>query len=114
MACAVSPNGDRIYLTNEHSNQLITLSTIHCTVISKLDLNVLKTSSELAQPAHHGLHVTDMGNVPMCGSVSPNSIVQVDKHGIEVLATVLTEEDGVKSPTSVYYSQQTGSLIVEM
>ncbi|KAH3805894.1 uncharacterized protein LOC127835466 [Dreissena polymorpha] len=113
-ACAVSPNGDRIYLTNDHSNHLITLSTIHCTVISKLDLNVLKMRSELAQPVLYGLHVTAMGNVLVCGGLSSNSIVQVDKHGIEVLATVVTEEDGVKSPTSVYFSQQTGSLIVGM
>ncbi|KAH3720590.1 hypothetical protein DPMN_063490 [Dreissena polymorpha] len=106
MSCAVSPDGDRIYVTNEDSDQLVTLSR-DGTVISTLTVPGLDSLP--------GLHVTDSEHVLVCGCWS-NKIYQVDKdrRQIPVLAEVITENDGVTRPMSVYYSKNTGSIIVGM
>ncbi|KAH3720734.1 hypothetical protein DPMN_063638 [Dreissena polymorpha] len=106
-SCAVSPDGDRIYVTNNNSNQLVTLSR-DGTVISTLTVSDL--SSPLGLP---GLHVTDSGQVLVCG-YSTDRVVQVDRDGRQILAEVVTKNNGVSLPASVYYSKHTRSIIVGM
>ncbi|KAH3794140.1 hypothetical protein DPMN_147671 [Dreissena polymorpha] len=116
MACAVNPNGDRIYLTNEEYNLLVTIAS-DGTLISEKNIHVLKRNLELAQPVPSGLHVTDNGQILVCGGMSdPNAIVRVNDNGkyLATLATVVTGEDGVKSPASACYRNQYGALIVGM
>ncbi|KAH3873578.1 hypothetical protein DPMN_036816 [Dreissena polymorpha] len=104
-SCAVSPDGDRIYVTNQNSKQLVTLSR-DGKVISSLTVPALGSKALLP-----GLHVTDSGQVLLCG-YSPGTIVQVDRDGRQRLAEVITKD--VTCPTSVYYSKHTGSIIVGM
>ncbi|XP_052269860.1 E3 ubiquitin/ISG15 ligase TRIM25-like isoform X2 [Dreissena polymorpha] len=106
-SCAVSPDGDRIYVFN-NSKQLVILSR-DGTVISTLTDISLKSPSDVIP----GLHVTDLGQVLVCG-FSTDTIVQVDRDGRQRLAEVVTAIDGVARPTSVYYSKNTGSIIVGM
>ncbi|KAH3720353.1 hypothetical protein DPMN_063250 [Dreissena polymorpha] len=103
-SCAVSPDGDRIYATNLSSQQLVTLSR-DGTVISNLTVSDLSRVDELP-----GLHVTQSGQVLVCG----DTIYQVDRDGTQILAKLVTENDGVIHPMSVYYSKHTGSIIVGM
>ncbi|XP_052249003.1 uncharacterized protein LOC127856869 isoform X2 [Dreissena polymorpha] len=107
-ACAVSPDGDRIYVANLTSNQLVTLSR-DGTVISRFTDPAL----DWRWNAHSALHVTDSGQVLVCG-VRSRKIIQVDRDGRQRLAEVVTEKDGVTYPSSVYYRKHTGSLIVGM
>ncbi|KAH3873639.1 hypothetical protein DPMN_036876 [Dreissena polymorpha] len=104
-SCAVSPDGDRIYVTKENSQQLVTLSR-DGKVISSLTVPAL--SSPVLLP---GLHVTDSGQVLVCGYYT-DTIVQVDRDGRQRLAEVITKD--VTRPMSVYYSKHTGSIIVGM
>ncbi|KAH3718703.1 hypothetical protein DPMN_061509 [Dreissena polymorpha] len=107
-SCAVSPDGDRIYVTNQDSKQVVTLSR-DGTVISTLTDPALDFDKKVLP----GLHVTDSGQVLVCGNYT-NTIVQVDRDGRQRLTEVVTENDGVTYPMSVYYSKHTGSLIVGM
>ncbi|KAH3820542.1 RING finger domain and kelch repeat-containing protein DDB_G0271372-like [Dreissena polymorpha] len=108
-SCAVSPDGERIYATNVVSKQLVTLSR---------DGTVIST---LAQPAQDlcypiwlpGLHVTDSGQVLLCGLWS-ETVHQVDRDGRQILAEVVKQHIDVSYPTSVYYSKRTSSMIVGM
>ncbi|XP_052223164.1 uncharacterized protein LOC127839045 [Dreissena polymorpha] len=109
-SCAVSPDGDRIYVINQHSAKLVTLSR-DGTVISTLPDPALQSSR--LQTVTSCLHVTDSGQVLVCLPRS-DTILQVDRDGREILAEVVTKNDGVTRPTSVYYSKHTRSLIVGM
>ncbi|KAH3720640.1 hypothetical protein DPMN_063542 [Dreissena polymorpha] len=60
-----------------------------------------------------GLHVTDSGQVLVCGYLT-HTVVQVDRDGRQILAEVVTENNGVILPLSVYYSKHTRSIIVGM
>ncbi|XP_052251093.1 uncharacterized protein LOC127858165 [Dreissena polymorpha] len=107
-AIAVSPDGGRIYVANWNSNQLVILSR-DGTVISTFTDPAL----DWGQRARPGLHVTDAGQVLVCGCRS-HKIIQVDRDGRQRLAEVVTSKDGVRNPISVYYRKHTGSLIVGM
>ncbi|KAH3820543.1 hypothetical protein DPMN_122287 [Dreissena polymorpha] len=103
--CAVSPDGDRIYVANKDSNQLVTLSR-DGTVISTLIDHALNWKYDPP-----GLHVTDSEQVLVCGGGS-NTILKVERDGDKRLAEVVTLEDVETEATSVYYSNHTGSIIV--
>ncbi|XP_052281965.1 uncharacterized protein LOC127879246 [Dreissena polymorpha] len=105
--CAVSPNEDRIYVANKATTELVTLSR-DGKVLKTLACPRMKWEETLYLP---GLHVTDSGQVLVCGMKS-NRILQVDKDGRQRLAEVVS--DGMIYPTSVYYSKLTDSLIVGM
>ncbi|XP_052251792.1 uncharacterized protein LOC127858625 isoform X2 [Dreissena polymorpha] len=107
MACAVSPDGERIYVANNIRNQLVTLSR-DGTVISTFTDPLLDWGLFDVRP---GLHVTDSGQVLVCGGLS-NKIIQVDRDGRQRLAEVIIQTNGVFHPRCVYYSKLTGTIIV--
>ncbi|XP_052284251.1 uncharacterized protein LOC127880833 isoform X2 [Dreissena polymorpha] len=109
ISCAVSPDGDRIYVANRMRNTLVTLSR-DGTVISTLTDPALDWRLLSVPP---GLHVIDMGQVPVCGGLS-HTVFIVDRDGRQRLTDVIAEKDDVRKPIAVFYSSQTGSLIVGM
>ncbi|KAH3782183.1 hypothetical protein DPMN_160095 [Dreissena polymorpha] len=100
--CAVSPAGDRIYVTNHSQHKLITLAT-DGTQISTF------TDPELKDP--WGVHVTPSGQVLVCGQ-SSHTVMQVDHAGSKRLATLISNKDGVISPISVCYNTNTHQILV--
>ncbi|KAH3894563.1 hypothetical protein DPMN_018721 [Dreissena polymorpha] len=99
--CAVSPTGDRLYITS-YQNKLLTLAR---------DGTLLATYTDPALRGPSGLHVTPAGQVLVCGHQS-DTVQQVGWEGQSKLATLATREDGVRSPWSVCYSSTTSSIIV--
>ncbi|KAH3882174.1 hypothetical protein DPMN_006105 [Dreissena polymorpha] len=100
--CAVSPTGDRLYITSPDQDKLLTLAR---------DGTLLATYSDPALRDPSGLHVTPAGQVLVCGWGS-NTVLQVGWEGESKLAMLATQEDGVKFPRLVCYSSTTSSIIV--
>ncbi|XP_052239846.1 uncharacterized protein LOC127850679 isoform X3 [Dreissena polymorpha] len=100
--CAVSPTGDKLYITNPDKHKLLTLAR---------DGTLLATYTDPALEHPYGLHVTPAGQVLVCGYWPP-TILQVGWEGESKLATLATQEDGVRRPLSVCYSSTTSSIIV--
>ncbi|KAH3754153.1 uncharacterized protein LOC127847097 [Dreissena polymorpha] len=100
--CAVSPTGDRLYITNSSQHKLLTLAR---------DGSVLATFIEPALQSPRGVHVTPAGQVLVSG-LGSSTILQVDSEGRRRLATLATQEDGVLKPMSVCNNRYTASLIV--
>ncbi|KAH3879536.1 hypothetical protein DPMN_003439 [Dreissena polymorpha] len=102
--CAVSPTGDRLYITiiSSWQDKLLTLAR---------DGTLLATYTDPALDGPHGLHVTPAGQVLVCGFWS-NTVLQVGWEGESKLANLATQEDGVWYPQSVCYSSTTSSIIV--
>ncbi|XP_052213579.1 uncharacterized protein LOC127832260 [Dreissena polymorpha] len=116
-SCAVSPDGGRIYVALRTGNQLVTLA-VDGTVISRLTVFPMKSEQLIPlnphpyfEPDFLGLHVTDLGQVLVCGS---HKIIQVDRDGRQILVEMVTEIDDVKWPLSFYFSRITQSLVVGM
>ncbi|KAH3879409.1 hypothetical protein DPMN_003311 [Dreissena polymorpha] len=99
--CAVSPTGDRLYIIGRYQHMLLTLAR---------DGTLLATYTDPALGYPTGLHVTPAGQVLVCG-VS-DIVLQVGWEGQSKLATLATQEDGLRSPRSVCYSSTTSSIIV--
>ncbi|KAH3790943.1 hypothetical protein DPMN_169151 [Dreissena polymorpha] len=100
--CAVSPTGDRLYITNWDKYKLLTLTR---------DGTLLATYTDPALGGLGGLHVTPAGQVLVCGYWS-DTVLQVGWEGESKLATLATKEDGVWGPCSVCYCSTTSSIIV--
>ncbi|KAH3897631.1 hypothetical protein DPMN_021824 [Dreissena polymorpha] len=100
--CAVSPTGDKLYIANYSQHKLLTLA---------MDGTLLTTLTDPKLEGPLGLHVTPAGQVLVCGYLS-STILQVDWEGKSKLATLATQEDGVRYPRSVCYSSTTSSIIV--
>ncbi|KAH3895441.1 uncharacterized protein LOC127864228 [Dreissena polymorpha] len=100
--CAVSPTGDRLYITSFWQHKLLTLAR---------DGTLLATYTDTALGGPHGLHVTPADQVLVCGRWS-DTVLQVGWEGESKLATFATQEDGVRRPWSVCYSSTTSSIIV--
>ncbi|XP_052253209.1 uncharacterized protein LOC127859742 [Dreissena polymorpha] len=100
--CAVSPTGDKLYITSPDRHKLLTLAK---------DGSILATFMDPAVKFLTGLHVTPAGQVLVCGLDSKN-IIQVDSKGCMKLATLATRSDGVEGPFSVCYNRITDSIIV--
>ncbi|XP_052253003.1 uncharacterized protein LOC127859532 [Dreissena polymorpha] len=100
--CAVSPTGDKLYITSPYQHRLLTLAK---------DGSILATFMDPALKFLSGLHVTPAGQVLVCGRDSKN-IIQVDSKGSMKLATLATRSDGVEGPFSVCYNRITDSIIV--
>ncbi|KAH3704104.1 hypothetical protein DPMN_079159 [Dreissena polymorpha] len=100
--CAVSPTGDKLYITSSKQHKLLTLAK---------DGSILATFMDPALKLMVGLHVTPAGQVLVFGGESKN-IIQVDSKGSMKLATLATRRDGVEDPHSVCYNRITDSIIV--
>ncbi|XP_052235319.1 uncharacterized protein LOC127847445 [Dreissena polymorpha] len=100
--CAVSPDGDKIYVTNYRQHKLLTLATDGTLISTFMD-------PELQNP--RGVHVTPAGQVLVCGRISEN-VIQVDREGKKKLATLASQSDGLSKPFSVCYNTNTHQLIV--
>ncbi|KAH3790351.1 hypothetical protein DPMN_168549 [Dreissena polymorpha] len=101
--CAVSQTGDKLYITNQEQNKLLTLAR---------NGTLLATLTDPALEVPYGLHVMPAGQVLVCGWLS-NTILQVDREGRRTLGILGTEKrDGVGHPMSVSYSSTTSSIIV--
>ncbi|KAH3794142.1 hypothetical protein DPMN_147673 [Dreissena polymorpha] len=109
ISCEVSPDGDRIYVANRIKNTLVTLSR-DGTVISTLTDPALDWRLLSVPP---GLHVTEMGQVLVCGRMS-HTVLQVDRNRTRRLTEVVTEKDDVRKPTAVFFSSLTNTLIMRM
>ncbi|KAH3799957.1 uncharacterized protein LOC127839332 [Dreissena polymorpha] len=102
LKCAVSPAGDRIYVTNYDQHKLITLAT---------DRNLISTFTDPELQGAWDVHVTLSGQVLVCGCIS-NTVIQVDHEGKKKLATLVSSNDGVRNPMSVCYNTKTDKIIV--
>ncbi|KAH3808887.1 uncharacterized protein LOC127834542 [Dreissena polymorpha] len=100
--CAVSPTGDKLYITDGMQDKLLTLAR---------DGTLLATYSDPALGWLCGLHVTPAGQVLVCGGWPP-TVLQVGWEGESKLANLATHKDGVRSPRSVCYISTTSSIIV--
>ncbi|KAH3754281.1 hypothetical protein DPMN_188947 [Dreissena polymorpha] len=101
--CAVSPTGDRLYITSYWEHTLLTLAR---------DGTLLATYTDPALDSPSGLYVTPAGQVLVCGYWS-NTVLQVYREGSRKLVTLATQErGGVRRPESVCYSNTTSSIIV--
>ncbi|KAH3879267.1 uncharacterized protein LOC127875031 [Dreissena polymorpha] len=100
--CAVSPTGDRLYITSWDQHKLLTLAR---------DGTLLATYSDLALGWPTGLHVTPAGQVLVCGYLS-DTVLQVGWEGESKLATLATQKDGMRYPVSVCFSSSSSSIIV--
>ncbi|KAH3894330.1 hypothetical protein DPMN_018486 [Dreissena polymorpha] len=101
--CAVSPTGDRLYITSGWlQHKLLTLAR---------DGTLLATYTDPALWGPYGLHVTPAGQVLVCGWGS-QTVQQVGWEGQSKLTTLATQEDEVRWPMSVCYSSTTSSIIV--
>ncbi|KAH3895760.1 hypothetical protein DPMN_019925 [Dreissena polymorpha] len=99
--CAVSPTGDRLYITS-YPDKLLTLAR---------DGTLLATYTDPALEYPVDLHVTPAGQVLVCGFQS-DTVVQMGWEGHSKLATLATKWDWVRGPWSVCYSSTTSSIIV--
>ncbi|KAH3770400.1 hypothetical protein DPMN_171685 [Dreissena polymorpha] len=86
--CAVSPTGDKLYISNWDHKKLLTLARDGTLLAIFID-------PELAYPL--GVHATPAGQVLVCGYWS-NTVLQVDCVEMKKLATLATEKDGVLAP----------------
>ncbi|XP_052780966.1 uncharacterized protein LOC128217690 [Mya arenaria] len=102
MKCAISNDGETIYITNYTGHELITLN-------NKGKKQASLTDPDMKSPI--GVHVTSAGHVFVCCS-SSGTVLQVDKDGKKKLATLARKEDGVCRPYSLFFSSRTSSLIV--
>ncbi|KAH3749810.1 uncharacterized protein LOC127848195 [Dreissena polymorpha] len=100
--CAVSPTGDKLYITNKTQHKLITLAR---------DGSVLATFTDPALQEPFDVHVTPAGQVLVCGGRS-DTIIQVDDEGRKKLAILATQEDEMVAPRSVCYNRHTASILV--
>ncbi|KAH3898019.1 hypothetical protein DPMN_022216 [Dreissena polymorpha] len=100
--CAVSPTGDKLYITSFYQHKLLTLAR---------DGTPLATLTDPVLEWPEGLHVTPAGQVLVCGAWS-NTVLQVGWEGESKLATLATQKDEVRHPASVCYSSTTSSIIV--
>ncbi|XP_052265573.1 uncharacterized protein LOC127868045 [Dreissena polymorpha] len=106
--CALSPDGERIFVTNFTNHKLLTLAKDGALLSTFTD-------SDLQKP--HGLHVTPGGQVLVCAWTS-NTVIQVDHEGRKKLATLASNKDAVRGPLSVCrplsvcYNTNTDQIIV--
>ncbi|XP_052246517.1 uncharacterized protein LOC127855151 [Dreissena polymorpha] len=100
--CAVSPSGDKIFITNNSHHKVLTLAR---------DGTVLQTFTDPDLQRPWGIHATALGQVLVCGW-SISTIIQLDGEGKKKLATLATKRDGLIYPHSVFYNRSTASIIV--
>ncbi|KAH3750080.1 uncharacterized protein LOC127848532 [Dreissena polymorpha] len=100
--CALSPDGDWIYVTNFSQHTLTTLAT-DGTVISTF------TDPELQGPK--AVHVTPTGQLLVC-TFNSHTVIQVDHEERKKIATLASQKEGVSYPVSVCYNTNSHQIIV--
>ncbi|XP_052806928.1 uncharacterized protein LOC128236110 [Mya arenaria] len=100
--CVLSPDGERIYVTNYLRHKLITLDKTGKVLCSLED-------TELENPS--GLCISPRGHVFVWGMKS-DTVIQVDREGTQKMATLVRKADGLSKPQSLCFSEQTSSLLV--
>ncbi|KAH3747088.1 hypothetical protein DPMN_181510 [Dreissena polymorpha] len=100
LKCAVSHQGDIIFVTNFEQHKLLTLAR---------DGSIISTFADPELKEPWDVHVTSASHVLVCGW-SSNNIVQVDSEGRTKLAVLALE--GVENPESIYYNVNNHSIIV--
>ncbi|KAH3873614.1 uncharacterized protein LOC127869047 [Dreissena polymorpha] len=100
--CAVSPSGDRIFVTKPMHAMVLTLAR---------DGTVFQTFTNPDHRTPSVIHVTDVGQVLVCGGDS-FTILQLVGEGKKSLATLANWSDGLEEPESVCYNRSTASIIV--
>ncbi|KAH3869567.1 uncharacterized protein LOC127868057 [Dreissena polymorpha] len=100
--CAVSPAGDRIYVTNLDQHKLITLTSDGFLISSFTD-------PELQRP--YGVNVTPAGQVLVCG-LGSKTVIQVDRDGKKKLATLISQKDELFQPFSICFNSNMNSIIL--
>ncbi|KAH3710582.1 uncharacterized protein LOC127858404 [Dreissena polymorpha] len=102
--CAVSPAGDKIYVTNYNQHKVLTLAT---------DGSLISTFTDPELQGPWGVHVTPSGQVLVCGYAS-HTVVRVNREGRKKLSTLATQKDGLNNPMSVCYNIITNLIIVDV
>ncbi|KAH3717421.1 hypothetical protein DPMN_060208 [Dreissena polymorpha] len=100
--CAVSPSGDKIFVTSNLPPKVLTLAR---------DYTVLRTVTDPDIEFPWGVHVTALGQV-LVGVGELRTILQLNGEGKKKLATLATERDEIYQPCSVNYNRSTASIIV--
>ncbi|XP_052264465.1 uncharacterized protein LOC127867386 isoform X2 [Dreissena polymorpha] len=100
--CAVSPAGDRIYVTNYDQHKLRILTT-DGSLISTF------TDPELQNP--FDVHISPAFQVTVCG-YSSHTVLQVDPEGRKKLATLASQKGGVSKPVCVCCNNNMHQIIV--
>ncbi|KAH3794006.1 hypothetical protein DPMN_147535 [Dreissena polymorpha] len=102
LKCAVSPSGDKIFVTNNTDDKVLTLAR---------DGTLLHTFTDPDLQDPEGIHVTDLGQVLVCGFDS-KTILHLDGEGKKKLATLARMSDGLDRSWSVCFKRSKASLIV--
>ncbi|KAH3720350.1 hypothetical protein DPMN_063247 [Dreissena polymorpha] len=100
--CALSPAGDRIYVTNNEQNKLLTLAT---------DGTLIYTFTDPELQFPNSVCVTPDGQV-LCCAYSSNTVLHVDHEGKKKLATLASRRDGLRLTSSVCYNTNIHQIIV--
>ncbi|XP_052235067.1 uncharacterized protein LOC127847287 isoform X6 [Dreissena polymorpha] len=105
VSCAVSPTGDKLYITNRYQNKILILARDGSVLVTFTDPALAKWPT--------CVNVTPSGQVLVCGGQYPNFyIIQLDSEGRRKLATLATYQDGFICPCSIYYNRHTACVIV--
>ncbi|XP_052778622.1 uncharacterized protein LOC128216071 [Mya arenaria] len=100
LRCAVSPDGEIIYVSNFDENKLISLDRCGRVLSSFTDPELRKV---------FGLCVSPCGLVFVSGC---GSVIQVDSEGTKKLATLARKVDGMNTPISLCLVENTSTLVV--
>lgn len=101
--CALSPSGDKIYVTDLSNHKILTLD---------------RDGKKLQRPFCHpqlqgpsGITVTNAGQLIACGWGS-NIVIQLETEGKTMLAVLAAHSDGVRFPFSINYNSGTDIIYV--
>ncbi|XP_052246087.1 uncharacterized protein LOC127854942 [Dreissena polymorpha] len=100
--CALSPSGDKIYVTDLSNHTILTLDR---------DGKLLRSFSHPELQGPSGIHVTNVGQLFACGWGS-NIVIQLDTEGKKMLDILATPSDGVRFPFSLNYNCETDTIHV--
>ncbi|XP_052781959.1 uncharacterized protein LOC128218350 [Mya arenaria] len=100
--CAVSPDGEIIYVSNFDGNKLISLDRCGRVLSSFTDPELQSVS---------GLCVSPSGLVFVSGG-SSDTVIQVDSEGTKKLATLARKADGMNTPIALCLVENTSTLVV--
>lgn len=98
----MSHTGKMVYITSPSQDKLLAIGMCG---------SVLHTFTHPELRSPYGVHVTPAGKVLVCGK-SSQTVIQMDSWWPMKLATLVTKQDGLGCPLSVFYNRNTASIIV--